>query len=51
MYKDIKEYVKTYDSCQLRERLSKNKELHLIPPHSPFYQLKINFIESLHIAP
>ena len=34
MYEDVKEYVKTCDSCQRRGGPSKNNELHPIPPHT-----------------
>jgi hypothetical protein len=51
MYEDIKEYVKTCDSCQRRGGPSKNNELHPIPPHSPFYQIGIDFIGPLPITP
>ena len=51
MYEDIKAYVKACDSCQHREEPSKNNELHPIPPHSPFYQIGIDFIGPLPITP
>ena len=51
MYNDIKEYVRSYDSCQRRGKPSRNNELHPIPPHSPFYQVGIDFVGPLPITP
>ena len=51
MYEDIKAYVKACDSCQCRGESSKNNELHPILPHSPFYQIGIDFVGPLPITP
>jgi len=51
MYNDIKEYVRSCDSCQRRGKPSRNNELHPIPPHSPFYQVGIDFVGPLLITP
>jgi putative transposase len=43
MYKDIREYVKTCDACQRREKATDNQRLHPIPVYSPFYQIGIDY--------
>ena len=51
MYNDIKEYVRSCDSYQRRRKPSRNNELHPISPHSPFYQVGIDFVGPLPITP
>ena len=46
-YEDIREYVKSCDSCQRRGRSKNNNLLHPIPVHSPFYQIGIDFVGPL----
>ena len=50
MYNDIKEYVRSCDSCQRRGKPSRNNELHPISLHSPFYQVGIDFVGPLPIT-
>ena len=47
LYEDIRNYVKTCDSCQRRGRNKKYHPLHPIPVHSPFYQIGIDFVGPL----
>ena len=46
-YEDIRKYVESCDSCQQRGRSKANNLLHLIPVHSPFYQIGIDFVGPL----
>ena len=47
MYENIREYVKSCDSCQRRGKYKQNEPLHPIPVHSPFYQIGIDFVGPL----
>ena len=47
MYENIREYVKSCDSCQRRGKYKRNEPLHPIPVHSPFYQIGIDFVGPL----
>src|ERR1044072_1408004 len=46
-YENIKKYVESCDACQRRGRSKRNNLLHPIPVHSPFYQIRIDFIGPL----
>ena len=47
MYENIREYIKSCDSCQRRGKYKRNEPLHPIPVHSPFYQIGIDFVGPL----
>jgi len=47
MYEDIRNYVRSCDSCQRRGKNKKNQTLHPIPVNAPFYQIGIDFVEPL----
>ena len=46
-YEDIRNYVKSCNKCQRRERSIRNNLLHPIPVHSPFYQIGIDIVGPL----
>src|SRR5436305_12411970 len=46
-YENIRNYVKSCDKCQRRERSIRNNLLHPIPVHSPFYQIGIDIVGPL----
>ncbi|GES96338.1 DDE-type integrase/transposase/recombinase [Rhizophagus clarus] len=51
MYENIREYVKSCDSCQRRGKSKANQLLHPIVVHGPFYQVGIDFVGLLPITP
>ena len=50
MYENIREYVRSCDSCQRRGKPKKHEELHPIPVQAPFYQIGIDFVGPLPIT-
>jgi hypothetical protein len=44
MYEDIRNYVKSCDSCQRRGKAKNQTELHPITAYSPFYQIGIDIV-------
>ena len=50
LYENIREYVRSCDSCQRRGKPKKHEELHLIPVQAPFYQIGIDFVRPLPIT-
>ncbi|GBB94649.1 hypothetical protein RclHR1_23990003 [Rhizophagus clarus] len=51
MYENIREYVRSCDSCQRRGKSKANQLLHPIAVHGPFYQVGIDFVGPLPITP
>ncbi|GBB99078.1 hypothetical protein RclHR1_34020001 [Rhizophagus clarus] len=51
MYENIREYIKSCDSCQRRGKSKANQLLHPIVMHGPFYQVGIDFVKPLPITP
>ena len=47
MYEDIRNYVRSCDSCQRRGKNKKNQTLHPIPINTSFYQIGIDFVGPL----
>jgi len=50
LYENIREYVRSCDSCQRRGKPKKHEELHPIPVQAPFYQIGIDFVGPLPIT-
>ncbi|GBB98404.1 hypothetical protein RclHR1_32140002 [Rhizophagus clarus] len=51
MYENIREYVRSCDSCQRRGKSKANQLLHPIVIHGLFYQVGIDFVGPLPITP
>lgn len=47
MAKNIKTYMKSYDSCQRKGKLVRKNELHPIKVKELFYQIRIDFVRPL----